>query len=150
MRPSCLLAIMTIGQGATVEWFTKSITYATSAVLIFCQQNFGKHFNKNIDFNCIEDVWRMKFSTFFWPNCWVFARWGCSLVKYSLVQHVYQLSVLLLQHLRLFGMSYVNPFLFGEWTYRNETQNILIRGMDVLWIWLPAPDVEQERVKSPL
>ena len=40
----------------------------------------------------------------------------------------------------------INPFLFGEWTYRNETQNILIRGMDVLWIRLPAPDVEQERV----
>ena len=43
---------------------------------------------------------------------------------------------------------YINPIVFGKWTYRNETQNILIRGMDVFWIQLPAPNVGQERVKE--
>ena len=42
----------------------------------------------------------------------------------------------------------LNPILSGKLTYQNETQNILIRCMDVLWIWLPAPDLEQERVKK--
>ena len=31
----------------------------------------------------------------------------------------------------------INPITIGKWTYKNEIQNILVRGMDVLWIWLP-------------
>ena len=36
--------------------------------------------------------------------------------------------------------------ILGKWLYWNETQNILIRGMDVLWIWLPMPCVIRNRV----
>ena len=43
---------------------------------------------------------------------------------------------------------YINPIVFGKWTYRNETQNILIRGMDVLWIQLPVPDVGRNMLKE--
>ena len=38
---------------------------------------------------------------------------------------------------------YLCTITIGKWMYRNETQNVIIRGMDVLWIRLPAPDVNR-------
>ena len=55
-------------------------------------------------------------------------------------------SVSVVTHWSCKLLKSINPILTGNWTYRNETQNILIRGMDVLWIRLQRPDVGHDRV----
>ena len=56
-----------------------------------------------------------------------------SLIHSFIESHVWvenELSMLVSVSKSDYGKKFFNPFWFAHWTYRNETQNILIRGMD--------------------